>query len=126
MEEYGRIELTSTSRFTLQVIRANQGTYVKGRYQEAEGSSFLILANIQPLSPDELNNFPEAQRTKEMLKLYTPASLLTAEESPLRRADIVLYNQKQYQVQQVYRYRGQHQRHHKAICVRVDAGSQRN
>lgn len=126
MEDYGRIELTSTSRVTLQVIRASQGHYIKGCYIEEPGSSFLILANIQPLNPDELENFPEAQRTKEMIKLYTPATLLTAEESVLRKADTVLYNDKQYQVQQVYRYRGQHQRHNKAICVRLDAGSSDN
>jgi len=126
MEDYGRIELKSTSQFTLQVIRANQGSYVNGRYVELPGSTFLILANIQPLNPDELENFPEAQRTKEMFKLYTPATLLTAEESPQRKADIVIYNDKQYQVQQVYRYRGQHQRHNKAICVRFDAESTSN
>ena len=77
---------------------------------------------MQPLNPDELENFPEAQRTKEMIKLYTPTTLLTAEESPQRKADVVLFNDKKYQVQKVYRYHGQHQRHNKAICVRFDAG----
>ena len=115
------IPLEATSRFVVDIIRTAAGDWIDGVFVNGAQTTFQIVANVQPLTADELINLEEAQRTRETLKLYTRTTLLSAQESPSEVADQLSFDGKQYQIQQVYRYKGQHLRHNKAICVRFIA-----
>lgn len=120
-----KIPLISTSRFYLTINRPAPYEWVLGvKTLIGEPTTFNIIANVQPLNPDELVNMPEDQRTRETLKLYTATLLLTTSEiAPLHGPDSFVFDGLTYQVQQVMRYKGQHLGHNKAICVRLDAGT---
>ena len=89
----------------IDVIR-KQGQWVKGKWKEEESGRFTIEGNLQPVKFSEILQMPEADRTKEWIKIYTTYHLVTAEESDVtgNLADVVLWEGHQYKVMKEKHY----------------------
>lgn len=86
---------------TYTVKRFAPGEYIDGHYMPGEESIFEIVASVQPLSPYEILQLPEGQRTKEAVKIYTTAGLRQTIESQKVKGDRISYKGRLYEVQKV-------------------------
>lgn len=83
---------------TLTVTRPGLGSYTKGRWSEAAGSTFGIEASIQELRPEEMMRLAEGQRIEATRKLYTKTYLQAADTVAGRRADRFDYKNETWEV----------------------------
>ena len=60
-----------------------------------------IIASIQPLSPYEVLQLPEGQRTKEIVKVYTTTGLRQTIEQQNLKGDRIAYKGRLYEVRKV-------------------------
>lgn len=60
-----------TKKVPVILKRRVQGSYVDGDWIEGTTSDVTIDANVQPVKPHELMQFPESERSKEWLKIYS-------------------------------------------------------
>jgi len=74
-------------------------------------------AVVQSLTADERLVLPEAVRTKETIKIHTKTELLTSNESTSIDADIIVFNNLEWQINQVFN-RSNIGGYYKAIGVR--------
>jgi hypothetical protein len=102
------------------VIQGESGGYVDGLYQAGTENSFSIRISMQPLTGKELLQFPEAQRTRRMMKGYTATYLHTAETSPSQKADRIEYNGTFFEVQTVNRWLVTDLNHYKVIVAELN------
>ena len=89
-----------TNTIQVKVIR-KIGEWVKGRWVTTDiPHEFLIKVNLQPLKYQEIIQMPEADRTKEWIKVFTTDLLVTAEESDTtgNEADIIEWEGNHYKV----------------------------
>lgn len=117
--------LSTTPKFQLtkskeiEVLRAQPGEWVNGRWQPGTTESLLIQANVQPLKGTELQVLPESDRTKESIKVYSVEPLQTVEEVVQEEADIVVWNGKKYRAIKTMQYSMGVLDHTKTVCVRL-------
>jgi hypothetical protein len=99
--------------------RTAPGSFVNGIYVPGAETSSTIIASVQPMSSMEMENYPELQRSSEVLKLYCAEELQVAKESTGAVADKIVMRGKTYQVQRVepWQYAFSFS---KAIVVRVE------
>jgi hypothetical protein len=84
------------------VIRETKsGSYVRGIWTPGKASEFEIQATVEPLDGQDLLLIPEGERTKEMIRIYSELELKTADEACARKADVVRYQGKLYEVHKV-------------------------
>lgn len=81
------------------------GDYVDGTFIAGSTSEIETVMSIQPLNGRELINLPEAQRTRQMMKGYASIELFTATQSTSKKADLITYQSKTYEVQSVEAWR---------------------
>lgn len=94
-----------TFSISLQVIReTKRGSYVLGVWQGGQTSQIEILATVEPLDGNEIMLMPEGERTKEMIRIYSQQELFTADEQRSRKADIVCYEGRLFEVHKVKRW----------------------
>lgn len=86
---------------TVTVTRFAAGAYVNGEYVAGATSTFTTIMSIQPMSGRELLNLPEAQRTRQYAKGFASVELFTVQTSPSKRADMIAFQGKNYEVQKV-------------------------
>lgn len=102
----------------LKVTRySRQGKYVDGYFKETQSESFNILACVQPMDGDDLLLLTEAERSKQMIVIWTQSELFTVSEAQKRKADIVTYRGRKFEIHKV-KYWGQLIPHFE--CVAVD------
>lgn len=83
----------------LTVIRTSKdGSYVLGKYVPGKESTFKIRGTVEPLSAQMMMLLPEGERTKESIRIYTANELNTVDALNGRKADVVCYRGKQYEV----------------------------
>lgn len=92
-----------TERVTVSRVEG-QGEYIKGRFQGERNCEFEIPCSVQPDTGEELLNPPEGQRTREVINVFTQRELLTADFSLFKKADIVMYNGRKFEVLKVERW----------------------
>jgi hypothetical protein len=112
---------TPDAMFTsVTVTRAAAGSYVDGRWVAGSTSTLTVTASAQPhrARPDELLHLPEADRTRESLRLYTETELQTADEETQTPADLVTWDGEQWEVVRVESW-PLGLAHYKAIALRV-------
>ena len=108
--------------YTLTINRPqNDGEYVNGWWVEPVVDTFDVKANIQPLRGQELENLPEAQRTKKAIRVYVETKLQTASESDAQRADRFELLGHTYEIWQVEDWFNTDLPHYKCIATQVDA-----
>jgi len=103
----------------LTVRRKATGTFVKGRYVPSSTETVLTIAgcSLQPMGAKELELLPEGFRTKQVVKVYTPEELRTADAEAGHEADRVEYKGETFEVHSVEDW-DDHGRFWKAICVK--------
>lgn len=103
-----------------QPTAALAGGYIAGTMVPPVPTSLTLTASVQPVKGRELLNFPEAQRTKGIIKIYSTTAMQTANEAAGTKADIVTYQGKQWEIHEVNYWPHLSQAHYKAIAFKVD------
>lgn len=70
----------SSFRKPYTIQRTAPGSYVNGEWVEGVVSDVPITATIQPVSDQDLINFPAGTRSSDLVKIYTDADLFTVED----------------------------------------------
>lgn len=107
-----------TKKIPVTIIRKGEGQWVKGRWVEGVEEELEIEANVQPMRGHELVVLPEADRTKDSIKVYSVERLRTTEEVEQKDADIVVWEGKHYRAVKTMTYKMGVLDHTKTICVR--------
>lgn len=86
----------------VKISRPGFGVYnpATGGFIQATGTSFNALCSIQPLTMREMMIFPEGERTKQALKIYSDVRLQEAIQQTGQKGDCFEYNGRQYEVKQ--------------------------
>lgn len=95
------LHLIAAFGVTVTVTRTAPGAYANGEYVPGATSTFTTTMSVQPINGRELLNLPEAQRTRQWVKGYSPVELITANQTSSIKADLVSYNGRSYEVQKV-------------------------
>lgn len=115
--------LLSVGRTTLQIIRRNAPTIVRGRPVPGFEDVYDVVCNVQPvLKSSDTILLPEADRSKACLKVYTKGDQLRAlrEGDAGWAADRFEWQGDLYEVMKVINYAMGVLNHYKAICMRVE------
>jgi len=90
------------SLFTRDLISVERfqgaGAYTKGVYTKGTSLDFPARGNVQPVKPVEMLSLPEAQRTRETIKIFSTTELRPVEQTNSKSADRVTYNNEVYEV----------------------------
>lgn len=108
-----------THKVPIQVRRYGEGSWVDGYFVNGVETTLDIEANVQPLRGHELLTLPEADRTKESIKVYCVETLNTVEEVGQKKADIVIWEGKKFQAIKTMTYKMGVLDHTKTICYRL-------
>lgn len=115
--------LLLTGHTTLDVIRREAETIVRGRPQPGAETTVQIICNVQPiLKSTDTMLLPESDRSKAALKVYTKgAPMLQRKEGPSgHAADRFYWKGDLFEVMKVIDYDMGVLNHYKAICMRVE------
>ena len=99
------------------------GGWVDGEYIESPKTTVTIVANIQPaLTNNMMRTLPEGERTKQAIAIYSRQELFMAEEgiATPRKADVVSWDGKQWEVHYSMTYKMGILNHCEAIALRLD------
>lgn len=107
-----------TKKLPITILRKTEGEWIKGRWVEGRAEEIEIEANVQPMRGHELVVLPEADRTKDSIKVYSVERLRTVEEVKQEEADIVVWEGKHYRAVKTMTYKMGVLNHTKTICVR--------
>lgn len=69
-----------TNKIPLTIYRRSEGTWVEGEWVEGSTTSVEIQANVQPVKPHQLLIFPESERSKKWLRVFSADLLRTLKE----------------------------------------------
>lgn len=110
------------NRQTVTVKRYATGSYVNGDYVDGSISTITMPGSIQPDSADftqEIKDLAlEGRDIKGAIKVFTNSELFTADNSPNRKADRVVYNGSEYEIRSVGAWKqGLILRHYKSIGI---------
>jgi len=97
---------------TITISRKAEGTYVNGHPVDGTETNLTIKANVQPLTGDEILQLPEADRQKDVRKLFSSSEILYN--------DIVTYKSKNYEVQRVRDFSDHRLPHYKGFMYLVE------
>lgn len=109
-----------THSLPVEILRALPGYWNdKGRWVEGATETLTVEANVQPMRGHELVVLPEADRTKESIKVYCVETLQTVEEVKAEEADIIVWEGKKFRATKTMTYKMGVLDHTKTICVRL-------
>ena len=108
-----------THKIPIQVKRFGEGEWVDGYFVNGVETTLDIEANVQPLRGHELLTLPEADRTKESIKVYCVETLKTVDEVGQKKADVIIWEDKRWQATRTMTYRMGVLDHTKTICYRL-------
>ena len=111
--------LTHTASVTLK--RRGAGSYVDGVWTLAADTTKTIKANVQPVRGHELVSLPEADRSREWIKVYTTGNVRGIQEGDLggTSPDILVWDGRTFEVKQVSTYKMGVLDHTKIIAGRI-------
>jgi hypothetical protein len=107
---------------TITIERYATGSWSNGRFIKGVKTEFNIVASVQILRGNETLLLPEARRTKENIKIYSEEKLRTTDEKNMTSVDIVVYNNKKYEVHKVDNWVSNDTDipHYKSIASKID------
>lgn len=110
--------LNATGRIPLELTRflGTGGQYVKGVWVESDADTVTIAANVQPVGYKETMIVAEADRSKKMLKVYSPDPIFSEEEN-VNGPDEFMWEGDTFRVMKVLNYSMGILNHFKAIAV---------
>lgn len=110
-----------TRHTTVTCLRKTPGEYVKGKYVEGFEVPFTIEANVQPTKMQEILQMKESDRTRDWITVYSASELQTLEQGDDgKKADIVQWEGKLWEVVKVKHYKMGVLDHYKAVCARLE------
>jgi hypothetical protein len=114
-----RFRLTHTVAVTL--VRRGAGSYVNGVWTLASDTTSTIQANVQPVRGHELVSLPEADRSREWIKVYTVGNVRGTQEGSLggTSPDILIFDGRTFEVKQVSTYKMGVLDHSKILAGRI-------
>jgi len=115
-----RPPLKSVGRTTLSVTRkqAGTGSYVNGEWvTSAVTTSVPVVANVQPALPAQLLIFPEADRSKKAITLWSYDEVRELKEGQWE-ADTFVWDGDQYEIVKVERWSMGVLDHYEAVAFR--------
>lgn len=108
-------------RKNVTIIPKNAGYYdVRGIWIEISGTSFIILASVQPLNPRDMQELPEGRYTSQSFKMYSSIKLLTVEQT--KNPDIILIDGERFEVTGMFPYQSNIISHYKMLIEKVAQG----
>ena len=108
-----------THKIPIVVLRQGEGAWVDGYWVNGVETPLDIEANVQPMRGHELLTLPEADRTKESIKVYCVETLKTVEEVGQTKADVIVWDNKRFQAIKTMTYKMGVLDHTKTICYRL-------
>lgn len=103
---------------TITVKRPSAGDYDSdGHWTEGDYDENDILANVQGLSPSEVQLLPEGFRTRRAIKIYSATELKEADVTTGTSADVIVYEDEEFEVHSAQQYKKMLP-HWKTIAVR--------
>lgn len=108
-----------THKIPIVVLRQGEGAWVDGHWVNGVETPLDIEANVQPMRGHELLTLPEADRTKESIKVYCVETLKTVEEVGQTKADVIVWDTKRFQAIKTMTYKMGVLDHTKTICYRL-------
>ncbi|UAV84537.1 hypothetical protein PHB09_041 [Pseudomonas phage PHB09] len=115
--------LLLTGKVTLEVIRREAETTVRGRPVPGLESVVEVVCNVQPvLKSTDTMMLPEADRSKAAIKVYTKGAALRQRREGASgwAADRFIWDGDLYEVMKVIDYKMGVLNHYKALCMRVE------
>ena len=115
--------LLLTGHTTLDIIRREAETTIRGRPSPGAESTVQVVCNVQPvLKSTDTYLLPEADRTRATLKVYTNGAPLRQRKEGLNgyAADRFYWKGELYEVMKVIDYDMGVLNHYKALCMRVE------
>lgn len=115
--------LLLTGHTTLDIIRRESETIVKGRPSPGAESIVQVVCNVQPvLKSTDTYLLPEADRTRATLKVYTKGAALRQRKEGTNgwQADRFYWKGELYEIMKVIDYDMGVLNHYKALCMRVE------
>jgi len=97
---------------------------VKGKRVADVWDTFTIRASVQPLRPDEvLDESPGGERNRHGVRVYSNTRLLTGDQRTGLKADRIIINDEQFEVQTVedWTQHSLRQKHYKSTCWRINS-----
>lgn len=114
-------KFTLTKKVVLPITRRTASTYVDGDVVLGTTTMVNIEANVQPLKDAELLLLPEADRSREWVKVYTADVIRSQREGPSGyAADTFIWLGDVYKVIKVKTYSMGLLDHTRAMCARVE------
>lgn len=103
------------------IDRFENGEYVDGVWVEGDSVPVEIMAIIQPAKWNELQQFPEGERTKEWCKVFSKSLLRTQKEGTTPHgADRFTWQGDRYEVRKTKQWDVGHLDHYVAWAARVE------
>ena len=103
-------------RKPITIRRKKPGFYEKGIWVEGSESTFTILANVQPMKPEEVLCLPEGRRETAAIILYTDSALMCVGK---QNCDTVDWFDSLYEVISIEPWQSGIINHFKVIGVRI-------
>jgi len=97
---------------TITLKRRAAGSYVNGHFVPGAESSSSIEASVQPLTGSEILQLPEADRKKEVWKVFS--------ESEILANDTITKSSKNYEVRSVRDFSVHSISHYEAVMVLIE------
>jgi hypothetical protein len=102
------------------VTRYSAPTRTEGIYNDdSVETPLVIVASVQPMDGDTLLLFPEGERQREMLLVFTATLLRTVDEETNTPADTVTWNGHEYEVIKVRPYQMGALDHYECVIKRM-------
>lgn len=112
-------QFTLTHKTPITILRKSEGEWIDGYYLDATETTLIVEANVQPMRGHELLTLPEADRTRDSIKVYCVETLNTLNEFGQKKADLIVWEGKKYQAIRTDTYKMGVLDHTKTICYRL-------
>lgn len=115
--------LLLTGHTTLDIIRREAETVVRGRPSPGAESIVQVVCNVQPvLKSTDTHLLPEADRSKATVKIYSKGAELRQRKEGVNghAADRFYWKGELYEIMKVIDYDMGVLNHYKALCMRVE------
>jgi hypothetical protein len=107
-------------RSPLTVKSYANGAYIDGEWQEGAETQFTIQGSVQPASGEEMQLLPEGRRKYGAYRVYTNATLKTANEDANNPDKVVLFD-REHEVVAEMNWRNNVITHNKYLCARLES-----
>ena len=111
-------QLNCLGSLTITVVRYGKGRIVGGKLKASKQRPFTVKAAVQPMTGRERESLPEGWRQRRLVKVYTNERLLVSDDKREQRADLLFFDDEEYEVLESEQHRGVGLDYFKTIAAR--------